>query len=77
MSYEKDAEQVYNEVISEEDWVYDNATQTVTKGNIKLKIGDYVNYSAVAGVDTTDTNNTTIKSNGTDNGYGDQTFDLT
>ena len=77
MSYEKDAEQVYNEVISEEDWVYDNATQTVTKGNIKLKIGDYVNYSAVAGVDTTDTNNTTIKSNGTDNGYGDQVFDLT
>lgn len=76
-SYEKDVEQVYNEVISEEDWVYDNATQTVTKGNIKLKIGDYVNYSAVAGVDTTDTNNTTIKSNGTDNGYGDQTFDLT
>ena len=36
-----------------------------------------MNYSAVAGVDTTDTNNTTIKSNGTDNGYGDQTFDLT
>lgn len=76
-SYEKDAEQVYNEAVSNNDWVYDNATQTVTKGKLTLKIGDYVNYDAIAGVDTTDINNTTIKSNGTDNGYGDQTFDLT
>ena len=42
-SYEKDPEQVYNEVISKNDWVYDHATQTVTKGDLTLKIGDYVN----------------------------------
>ena len=76
-SYEKDEEQVYNEAVSNNNWVYDNATQTVTKGKLTLKIGDYVNYDAIAGVDTTDINNTTIKSNAADNGYGDQTFDLT
>ena len=43
MSYEKDAEQVYNEAVSNNDWVYDHATQTVTKGKLTLKIGDYVN----------------------------------
>ena len=59
-------------------WTQDSEGKIVSSdGKVKLQIGDYVNYSAVAGVDTTDTNNTTIKSNGTDNGYGDQTFDLT
>ena len=59
-------------------WTQDSEGKIVSPdGKVKLQIGDYVNYSAVAGVDTTDTNNTTIKSNGTDNGYGDQTFDLT
>ena len=43
MSYEKDAEQVYDEAVSNNDWVYDHATQTVTKGKLTLKIGDYVN----------------------------------
>ena len=60
------------------EWTQDSEGKIVSPdGKVKLQIGDYVNYSAVAGVDTTDTNNTTIKSNGTDNGYGDQTFDLT
>ena len=59
-------------------WTQDSEGKIVSPdGKVKLQIGDYVNYNALAGVDTTDTNNTTIKSNGTDNGYGDQTFDLT
>lgn len=59
-------------------WTQDSEGKIVSPdGKVKLQIGDYVNYSAVAGVDTTDTNNTTIKSNAADNGYGDQTFDLT
>lgn len=60
------------------EWTQDSEGKIVSPdGKVKLQIGDYVNYNALAGVDTTDTNNTTIKSNGTDNGYGDQTFDLT
>jgi len=59
-------------------WTQDSEGKIVSPdGKVKLQIGDYVNYSAVAGVDITNPNNTTIKSNGIDNGYGDQTFDLT
>ena len=32
-------------VLGGNNWVYDHATQTVTKGKLKLKIGDYVNTS--------------------------------
>ncbi len=60
------------------EWTQDSEGKIVSPdGKVKLQIGDYVNYNALAGVDTTDTNNTTIKSNVADNGYGDQTFDLT
>ncbi len=63
---------------SSDKWTQDSEGKIVSPdGKVKLQIGDYVNYNALAGVDTTDSNNTTIKSNGTDNGYGDQTFDLT
>ena len=59
-------------------WTQDSEGKIVSPdGKVKLQIGDYVNYSAVAGVDTTDANSITIKSKASDNGYGDQTFDLT
>ena len=32
-------------VLGGNNWVYDHATQTITKGKLKLKIGDYVNTS--------------------------------
>ena len=60
------------------EWTPDSEGKIVSPdGKVKLQIGDYVNYSAVAGLDTTDTDVTTITSNQADNGYGNQTFDIT
>ena len=56
---------------SSKGWKYDHETQTVKKGKVELKIGDYVNYNHTAGA--TKTSETSYEA---DNGYGDQVFNL-
>lgn len=55
-------------------WEYgtdEEGNTTITDGTQTLKIGDYVNYDPKDGATTT-----SVTSYGTDNGYGDQKFNL-
>ena len=57
-----------------ESWVYNQANQTVTNGEVTLKIGDYVDYDCKLGVPNQKMQYISMLEK---NGYGDQTFSLT
>ena len=60
-------------------WKANDTNTEFTKGDVTLKIGDYVNYSCTDGVDTaTEEEGKTIYTSTSDkNGYSDQKFKLT
>lgn len=72
---EQNMEEKYQSIIDKlPEWT--QVEEGITNGKVTLKIGDYVNYDHMAGIDMTDTSKTNYTSELTKNGHGDQTFDI-
>ena len=72
---EQNMEEKYQSIIDKlPEWT--QVEEGITNGKVTLKIGDYVNYNHLEGVDTTDTDKISYTSKLADNGYGKQVFNI-